>query len=132
MYDQGEEAIAPDAVSAELGCGVPTAFADLHPGEVVLDLASGAGADVLIAARRVAPGGKAKRLSRPAATTRVVTEPPARPAPRPREPAGSAVEGFSATAGLAATSRRRVQGAPLAGFARGPHVATPDPAYRRR
>ncbi len=59
LYDHGEEATAPDAVSASLGCGVPTAVADLHPGEVVLDLGSGAGADVLIAARRVAPGGKA-------------------------------------------------------------------------
>ena len=49
----------PDAVAASLGCGVPTAVADLHPGEVVLDLGSGAGADVLIAARRVAPGGRA-------------------------------------------------------------------------
>jgi arsenite methyltransferase len=51
---------APDeAVAASLGCGVPTAVADLHPGEVVLDLGSGAGADVLISARRVAPGGRA-------------------------------------------------------------------------
>jgi arsenite methyltransferase len=50
---------APDqAVAASLGCGVPTAVADLHPGEVVLDLGSGAGADVLISARRVAPGGR--------------------------------------------------------------------------
>jgi len=50
----------PDAaVAASLGCGVPTAVADLHPGEVVLDLGSGAGADVLISARRVAPGGRA-------------------------------------------------------------------------
>ena len=48
-----------DAVAASLGCGVPTAVADLHPGEVVLDLGSGAGADVLISARRVAPGGRA-------------------------------------------------------------------------
>ena len=47
------------AVSASLGCGVPTAVADLHPGETVLDLGSGAGADVLISARRVAPAGKA-------------------------------------------------------------------------
>jgi len=47
------------ALSASLGCGVPTAVADLHPGETVLDLGSGAGADVLISARRVAPGGKA-------------------------------------------------------------------------
>jgi len=55
---------APDAgttaaIEASLGCGVPTAVADLHDGEVVLDLGSGAGADVLISARRVAPNGKA-------------------------------------------------------------------------
>jgi arsenite methyltransferase len=49
----------PEAVAASLGCGVPTAVADLHPGETVLDLGSGAGADVLISARRVAPGGRA-------------------------------------------------------------------------
>ena len=47
------------ALEASLGCGVPTAVADLHPGETVLDLGSGAGADVLISARRVAPGGRA-------------------------------------------------------------------------
>jgi ubiquinone/menaquinone biosynthesis C-methylase UbiE len=47
------------AVSASLGCGVPTAVADLRDGEIVLDLGSGAGADVLISARRVAPGGHA-------------------------------------------------------------------------
>lgn len=47
------------AVAASLGCGVPTAVADLHRGETVLDLGSGAGADVLIAARRVVPGGRA-------------------------------------------------------------------------
>ena len=51
---------APDAaVAASLGCGVPTAVADLSPGEVVLDLGAGAGADVLISARRVAPDGRA-------------------------------------------------------------------------
>jgi arsenite methyltransferase len=57
----GDEAVeAPQAaVAASLGCGVPTAVADLHPGETVLDLGSGAGADVLISARRVAPGGRA-------------------------------------------------------------------------
>jgi arsenite methyltransferase len=55
-----EAAAAPEAaVSASLGCGVPTAVADLHEGETVLDLGSGAGADVLISARRVAPGGRA-------------------------------------------------------------------------
>ena len=47
------------AVAASLGCGVPTAVADLHDGETVLDLGSGAGADVLIAARRVGPTGRA-------------------------------------------------------------------------
>jgi SAM-dependent methyltransferase len=56
----GEEADAPEAaVAASLGCGVPTAVADLHEGETVLDLGSGAGADVLISARRVGPSGKA-------------------------------------------------------------------------
>jgi ubiquinone/menaquinone biosynthesis C-methylase UbiE len=47
------------AINASLGCGVPTAVADLHEGETVLDLGSGAGADVLISASRVGPGGKA-------------------------------------------------------------------------
>jgi arsenite methyltransferase len=47
------------AVNASLGCGVPTAVADLHEGEIVLDLGSGAGADVLISARRVGPRGRA-------------------------------------------------------------------------
>jgi arsenite methyltransferase len=47
------------AVDASLGCGVPTAVADLHEGETVLDLGSGAGADVLISARRVGPTGRA-------------------------------------------------------------------------
>lgn len=56
--EPGAEA-AGSAVAASLGCGVPTAVADLRPGEIVLDLGSGAGADVLISARRVAPGGRA-------------------------------------------------------------------------
>jgi arsenite methyltransferase len=47
------------AVAASLGCGVPTAVADLHEGETVLDLGSGAGADVLISAKRVGPTGRA-------------------------------------------------------------------------
>ena len=47
------------AVAASLGCGVPTAVADLHIGETVLDLGSGAGADVLISAKRVGPSGRA-------------------------------------------------------------------------
>jgi arsenite methyltransferase len=60
LYDSGEAADAPDsAVQASLGCGVPTAVADLKAGETVLDLGSGAGADVLISARRVGPTGRA-------------------------------------------------------------------------
>jgi arsenite methyltransferase len=60
LYDKDVAAGAPEAaVSASLGCGVPTAVADLHPGETVLDLGSGAGADVLISARRVGPTGRA-------------------------------------------------------------------------
>lgn len=51
--------LSESVITASLGCGVPTAVADLFPGETVLDLGSGAGADVLIAARRVAPGGRA-------------------------------------------------------------------------
>jgi arsenite methyltransferase len=59
LYDD-EAADAPaTAVNASLGCGVPTAVADLHEGETVLDLGSGAGADVLISARRVGPTGRA-------------------------------------------------------------------------
>jgi arsenite methyltransferase len=60
LYDEHDTIGATDsAVAASLGCGVPTAVADLHDGETVLDLGSGAGADVLISARRVAPTGKA-------------------------------------------------------------------------
>ena len=60
LYDDASrESVPAAAVSASLGCGVPTAVADLQDGETVLDLGSGAGADVLISARRVAPTGKA-------------------------------------------------------------------------
>jgi len=59
LYGLHAEGAPAAALEASLGCGVPTAVADLHPGEVVLDLGSGAGADVLISARRVAPGGRA-------------------------------------------------------------------------
>jgi arsenite methyltransferase len=60
LYESAEAAEAPEtAVAASLGCGVPTAVADLKEGETVLDLGSGAGADVLISARRVGPSGKA-------------------------------------------------------------------------
>jgi SAM-dependent methyltransferase len=57
--DRGEAEAQEAAVSGSLGCGVPTAVADLHEGETVLDLGSGAGADVLISARRVGPSGRA-------------------------------------------------------------------------
>jgi SAM-dependent methyltransferase len=53
------DATTDSAVEASLGCGVPTAVADLREGEVVLDLGSGAGTDVLISARRVGPTGRA-------------------------------------------------------------------------
>ncbi|HMD57988.1 MAG TPA: arsenite methyltransferase [Solirubrobacteraceae bacterium] len=60
LYDSAEAAHAPDsAVAASLGCGVPTAVAALREGNIVLDLGSGAGADVLISARRVGASGKA-------------------------------------------------------------------------
>ena len=60
LYDGAETDGASDAaVNGSLGCGVPTAVADLHEGETVLDLGSGAGADVLISARRVGPTGRA-------------------------------------------------------------------------
>jgi arsenite methyltransferase len=57
LYDESTAEDAP--VEMSLGCGVPTAVADLHEGETVLDLGSGAGADVLISARRVGPTGRA-------------------------------------------------------------------------
>jgi SAM-dependent methyltransferase len=60
LYGPDEAADAPrEAIAASLGCGVPTAVAELHAGETVLDLGSGAGADVLISARRVGPAGRA-------------------------------------------------------------------------
>jgi SAM-dependent methyltransferase len=59
LYSAGERSDLPEeAVLASLGCGNPTAVADLHPGEVVLDLGSGGGIDVLLSARRVGPTGK--------------------------------------------------------------------------
>jgi arsenite methyltransferase len=59
LYEDDAREGAPEAaVEASLGCGNPTAVADLHPGEVVLDLGSGAGADAFISARRVGPAGR--------------------------------------------------------------------------
>jgi SAM-dependent methyltransferase len=63
LYSCGEASALPEeTVRASLGCGNPTALAQLSPGEVVLDLGSGGGIDVLLSARRVAPGGKAYGL----------------------------------------------------------------------
>jgi SAM-dependent methyltransferase len=63
LYTCGETAELPEeAVLASLGCGNPTALAQLSPGEVVLDLGSGGGIDVLLSAKRVGPTGKAYGL----------------------------------------------------------------------
>ncbi len=58
-YDGSELVQVGMSSAASLGCGNPTLLAELHPGETVLDLGSGAGLDVLLSARRVAPGGHA-------------------------------------------------------------------------
>jgi len=63
LYDAGETAGLPaQAVAASLGCGNPTALAALRPGDIVLDLGSGGGIDVLLSAQRVGPTGKAYGL----------------------------------------------------------------------
>src|SRR6266480_126120 len=63
LYDEGDAAGIPvEALLASLGCGNPTALADLHEGETVLDLGSGGGIDVLLSAKRVGPTGKAYGL----------------------------------------------------------------------
>ncbi len=63
LYSDAQTAIlSADAVLASLGCGNPTALAELHEGEVVLDLGSGGGIDVLLSAKRVGPTGKAYGL----------------------------------------------------------------------
>ncbi len=63
LYAVDETSELPsEAVLASLGCGNPTALADLRPGEVVLDLGSGGGIDVFLSARRVGPTGKAYGL----------------------------------------------------------------------
>lgn len=63
LYSDGQTSTLPQqAVLASLGCGNPTALAELHEGEVVLDLGSGGGIDVLLSARRVGPTGKAYGL----------------------------------------------------------------------
>jgi len=63
LYDASQAGQIPqEAVLASLGCGNPTALAQLHPGETVLDLGSGGGIDVLLSAKRVGPTGKAYGL----------------------------------------------------------------------
>jgi arsenite methyltransferase len=63
LYDTAQKSEVPDAaIQASLGCGNPTALAGLKPGEIVLDLGSGGGIDVLLSARRVGPTGKAYGL----------------------------------------------------------------------
>jgi SAM-dependent methyltransferase len=63
LYEAGERAELPDAaVLASLGCGNPTAVAELRGGETVLDLGSGGGIDVILSARRVGPSGTAYGL----------------------------------------------------------------------
>jgi arsenite methyltransferase len=63
LYDEGQVKKIPEtALKASLGCGNPTALAELNPGETVLDLGSGGGIDVLLSARRVGPTGKAYGL----------------------------------------------------------------------
>ncbi len=63
LYDEQQKAALPvEAVLASLGCGNPTALAELKPGQVVLDLGSGGGIDVLLSAKRVGPTGKAYGL----------------------------------------------------------------------
>jgi arsenite methyltransferase len=63
LYETGEtDGLPEEAVRASLGCGNPTALAELHEGETVLDLGSGGGIDVLLSARRVGPTGKAYGL----------------------------------------------------------------------
>src|SRR5215213_3294604 len=63
LYDAQQAGEVPElAVNASLGCGNPTALAELKPGETVLDLGSGGGIDVLLSARRVGPTGFAYGL----------------------------------------------------------------------
>jgi arsenite methyltransferase len=63
LYDPAQASQIPEeAMLASLGCGNPTALAKLNPGEIVLDLGSGGGIDVLLSARRVGPTGKAYGL----------------------------------------------------------------------
>ena len=75
LYDAGQvSGIPATALLASLGCGNPTALAELHEGERVLDLGSGGGIDVLLSARRVGPTGKAYGLDMTAEMLRLARE----------------------------------------------------------
>ena len=79
LYGDEDAEVLPDAaLAASLGCGNPTLLAELHPGEVVLDLGSGGGIDVLLSARRVAPSGKAYGLGHDARDVGSCSEKPGR------------------------------------------------------
>src|ERR1700735_3422839 len=63
LYSADEKGLIPEkAALASLGCGNPTALIDLQPGQIVLDLGSGGGIDVLLSAQRLGPSGKAYGL----------------------------------------------------------------------
>ncbi len=83
LYALGDQEQLPDTAKlASLGCGNPTAVAELHEGETVLDLGSGGGIDVLLSAKRVGPTGKAHGLDMTDEMLALARENAQRPAPR--------------------------------------------------
>ena len=119
LYADGERDELPDtALLASLGCGNPTAMADLHEGETVLDLGSGGGIDVLLSARRVGPTGTAYGLDmtdemldlarptrpRPASRTSTGSRATSKPSRSPPTPSTSSSPTASSTS--PPTSRR--------------------------
>lgn len=81
LYSDQESGELPEtALLASLGCGNPTALAELTPGETVLDLGSGGGIDVLLSARRVGPTGKAYGLDMTTRCSRSLVRTKRRPA----------------------------------------------------
>ena len=126
LYDITETSDLPDgAVLASLGCGNPTALADLQPGETVLDLGSGGGIDVLLSAKRVGPTGKAYGLD--------MTDEMLALARKNQEKAGATnvefLKGEMETIPLPDASRRRhhqqLRHQPLAGQGQGPRRGVP-------
>jgi SAM-dependent methyltransferase len=90
-------AVPAEALEASLGCGNPAALTQLKPGEVVLDLGSGGGSDVLLSARRVGPSGKAYGLDM---TDEMLT-------PAEENKAGSGLANVEFLRGRSRTSRSR-------------------------